>query len=131
MANMTSEAFPDPSTGGNVSWKTLIGRPKTESDTFTVSIATCPPASKSGHLRLHSHTHAEIYHVASGRGVVRVDGAEYGVQRGSVVYIPGDAEHGIWNTGEDELVWLYVFAADGFGEVVYRFSDTGGGKERA
>jgi len=55
--------------------------------------------------------------------VVRIDGAEHEVAGGDVVFIPGDAEHGIWNVdGERELKWLYCFAVDGFGEVVYRFS---------
>jgi oxalate decarboxylase/phosphoglucose isomerase-like protein (cupin superfamily) len=40
-----------------------------------------------------------------------------------VVFIPGDAEHEAGNTGTEDLVWLYVFAADGFGKIVYRFSD--------
>jgi oxalate decarboxylase/phosphoglucose isomerase-like protein (cupin superfamily) len=41
-----------------------------------------------------------------------------------VVFIPGDAEHCIWNTGQEEdLTWLYVFATDKFQDVVYRFSD--------
>lgn len=42
-----------------------------------------------------------------------------------MVWIPGDAEHETKNVGEEELVWLYVFAADGFGEVVYRFDELG------
>jgi oxalate decarboxylase/phosphoglucose isomerase-like protein (cupin superfamily) len=135
VANTTAESFPDPSTGGNVEWKTLISRPKTDSDTFTVGVATCPPSTTlasryGGHLKLHRHTHAEIYHVISGCGVVCVDGTEHAVRKGSVVYIPGDAEHGIWNTGEDELTWLYVFAADGFEDVVYRFSGDGAVKAR-
>ena len=63
-----------------------------------------------------------MYHVTAGRGIVSIDGQEYEVGKGSVVFIPGDAEHGIRNVGCEDLVWLYAFAADGFGEVVYRFS---------
>jgi mannose-6-phosphate isomerase-like protein (cupin superfamily) len=146
---MPPEGFPDPSAGGNVTWKTLFSNERTETDTFTVGVATCPPgrvvacpASSSdkssasstpslfnpgslgdaGLLKLHRHTHAEIYHVISGTGIVCIDGQEYEVGRGSVVFIPGDAEHGIFNKGEGDLVWLYIFAANGFEEIVYRFS---------
>jgi mannose-6-phosphate isomerase-like protein (cupin superfamily) len=145
---MPPEGFPDPSTGGNVTWKTLMSSEKSATDSFTVGVATCPPgrvmactASSSsesrpsvpslcnpeslgdaGFLQLHRHSHAEIYHVISGSGTVCIDQQEYEVNKGSVVFIPGDAEHGIFNKGNEDLVWLYVFAADGFEDIVYRFS---------
>lgn len=78
---------------------------------------------EAGQLKLHRHAHPELYHVTAGRGVVMIDGVESEVGRGSVVFIPGDAEHGIKCVGEEDLEWLYVFAADRFEEVVYRFSD--------
>jgi mannose-6-phosphate isomerase-like protein (cupin superfamily) len=137
--HVASECFPLPNEGGNVSWKTLVSCDRTNTDTFMVGTATCPagtsaacPGSDSssaqnvdkdaGHLKLHRHTHPELYHVTEGQGIVTLDGLGYEVGKGSVVFIPGDAEHGIRNTGKGELVWLYVFAADGFGDVVYRFS---------
>lgn len=76
-------------------------------------------------MKAHRHSHAELYHITSGTGVVTIDGVEHEVRKGSVVFIPGDAEHGIRNIGEEELVWLYVFAADGFGEIIYRFDEPG------
>lgn len=51
-----------------------------------------------------------------------IDGVESAVEKGSVVFVPGNAEHGVRCTGEEDLVWLYVFATDRFEEVVYRFS---------
>jgi mannose-6-phosphate isomerase-like protein (cupin superfamily) len=84
----------------------------------------CNPESlgDAGFLQLHRHSHAEIYHVISGSGTVCIDQQEYEVNKGSVVFITGDAEHGIFNKGNEDLVWLYVFAADGFEDIVYRFS---------
>lgn len=81
-------------------------------------------------MKLHRHRQAEIYHVTQGRGVVTIDSKEYEVGKGSVVWIPGDAEHGIENVGVEDLVWLYAFAADGFAEVVYRFDEPGLGKAK-
>ncbi|KAI8939776.1 hypothetical protein NX059_003517 [Plenodomus lindquistii] len=134
------ETFDATTAGGNVHWRTLISAPKTSTDTFTVGVATCPAGGRSagcpastipatgpgdsppGCLKAHRHSHAELYHVTAGTGVVTIDGVEHGVSKGSVVFIPGDAEHGVRNTGEEELEWLYVFAAKGFEEIVYRFS---------
>ncbi|KAH7075125.1 hypothetical protein FB567DRAFT_183925 [Paraphoma chrysanthemicola] len=153
IAAILPESFPSPDRG-IVSWKTLISSPQTRTNTFTVGIGTCPAGSRvscpsqhssssagqghgqgQGFLALHRHAHAEIYYVISGRGVVSIDGREERVGKGSLVFIPGDAVHGVrclgggedgkGGDGEEEdggdLVWLYVFAADGFGEIGYRF----------
>lgn len=125
ISQRVAERFPDASVGGDVSWKTLISQPGTRTDTFTVGMASCKPA-RTGEgggvgLKMHRHTHAEIYYVMKGRGIVTIGGEEHEVQEGSVVYIPGDAEHGMRCLGDGEVTWLYVFAADGFEEVKYRF----------
>lgn len=122
IATLPEDRFPDPTTGGNVSWKTLLSSPRTPTNTLTSGLARCPP--RGGQLKCHRHAHAELYHLVRGRGVVTIDGEESEVAAGDVVFIPGDAEHGIRNEEEEEeLVWLYVFAADAFEEVVYRFGD--------
>lgn len=119
IAAREAEGFPD-SSKGLVSWKTLISAPQTSTDALTVGIATCPP--KSGHLCRHRHSHAELYHIISGHGLVSIDGIEQTVRAGSVIYIPGDAEHSIRNEDPDnELRWLYCFGADGFADIKYRF----------
>jgi mannose-6-phosphate isomerase-like protein (cupin superfamily) len=128
---MAPETFPHPSEGGNVNWETLMSCGRTDTDTFTAGIAMCPPAAstscptshepdgiEAGHLKLHRHIHAEMYHVTAGKGVVSIDGLEHVVEKGSVVFIPGDVEHDIRDTGTGDLVWLYVFAANGFSDEV-------------
>jgi oxalate decarboxylase/phosphoglucose isomerase-like protein (cupin superfamily) len=45
------------------------------------------------------------------------------VTAGSAVFVPGDAEHGIRNTGEGPLRFVYAFATDAVDDVVSRFSD--------
>ena len=53
---------------------------------------------------------------------MEIGDVEHMVKAGSVVFIPSDARHGVRNlSSSEELVWLYVFAADDFGEVTYRF----------
>lgn len=112
------ESFEETSKG-ICSWKTLISAPQTATTALTAGIATLPP--REGQLCPHRHSHAEIYHIISGRGIMQIDGVEQEVSAGSVVYIPGDAEHGIRNESDEEMKWLYVFGADSFGDVVYRF----------
>lgn len=113
------ESFPDTSKGV-VSWKTLISAPQTATDSLTVGVASCPP--QEGHLCPHRHREAEVYHIISGRGIMKIDGHEQEVAAGSVVFIPGDAEHGIRNEDpQEELKWLYVFGTDSFQDIKYRF----------
>jgi len=90
-------------------------------------IAVCPP--KAGHLCPHRHLQAEIYHILEGSGIVTIDGREFKVEKGSSVFVPGDAEHGIRNEEEKELKWFYVFPTGRFGDIVYRFSHETEGKE--
>ncbi|KAF2175038.1 RmlC-like cupin [Zopfia rhizophila CBS 207.26] len=124
ITNTPIEGFSGP-TGGNVTWQTLLSSPKTSTDTFTTGIAKCAPGG--GYLQLHLHKQAEICHIIQGRGIVPINGTEYQVEKGSVVFIPGDVEHGILNTSEhEELAWLYVFATSAFGNVEYMFKETEG-----
>lgn len=52
-----------------------------------------------------------------------IEGRKFDVEKDSTVYIPGNAEHGIVNTGRGELRWFYVFPTNSFGDVVYRFAE--------
>lgn len=91
-------------------------------------IAVCQP--RTGSLCPHRHTQAEIYYIISGKGIVQIDGKEYEVEGGSSVFIPGDAEHGIFNKGEEELRWLYVFPTGAFSDIVYRFANEEAGEDK-
>ncbi|KAI4729879.1 RmlC-like cupin [Aureobasidium sp. EXF-10728] len=123
-ANYTSqtqpESFPDKSRG-DVTWHTLLSSDKTASQDMSAGIASCP--ANTGYLAHHRHTQSEIYYIISGKAEVTVDGNVHAVTGGSTVFIPGDAEHGIRNTGEQELKWFYVFPTASFGNIEYRFSE--------
>ena len=112
--------FNDPACGDGISWKTLVSASQTNSHKLTSGIAKCAPST--GHLCVHQHQQAELYHIIQGNGIITIDSVESAVETGSVIFIPGDAKHGIRNTDEaQDLVWLYVFAADDFSEIQYRF----------
>ena len=102
---------------GNVRWRTLLSADRTPSDSITCGIAELADEK----LELHRHSHAEVYHVLSGKGVVSVDGKEFEVGAGSTVFIPGNALHGVKNRDGNVLRLLYVFAADSFEEIEYVF----------
>ncbi|KAI9926314.1 hypothetical protein MW887_004078 [Aspergillus wentii] len=115
-----AEYFSD-SAYGDVTWHTLLSSPQTPSTDLSAGIAVC--RTGTGHLCRHRHTQSEIYHILEGSGDVTIDGSIHSVTKGATVFIPGDAEHGIVNTGDVPLRWLYVFPTGSFQDVVYRFSD--------
>ncbi|KAI1614171.1 RmlC-like cupin domain-containing protein [Exophiala viscosa] len=119
IASCAPEKF-DGVSRGDLSWNTLFSSSITPTNTLSAGIAVCPP--KTGHLCAHRHDQAEIYYVVEGQGIVTIDGKESEVRKGTAVFIPSNAEHGIKNTGDDALKWFYAFATDAFEDVVYRFS---------
>ena len=120
-----AESFPDDSYGV-VTWHTLFSQPLTPTSDLSAGIAVCPP--RNGRLCPHRHEQAEIYHILDGDGEVIIDGVKSRVTKGSSVFIPSNAEHGIVNVGDKDLRWFYVFPTSAFENVVYRFSEVRGAK---
>jgi mannose-6-phosphate isomerase-like protein (cupin superfamily) len=104
---------------GPASWYTLFSSDITPTDSLTAGVVTLEPYI--GKLSIHRHNPAEIYYILSGQGVVHIDGTDYPVTVDSSVFIPGDALHGIYNTGSSPLRFFYAFALDSFAEVEYKF----------
>jgi mannose-6-phosphate isomerase-like protein (cupin superfamily) len=109
-------------------WHTVLSSNLTPTDSLSAGIAVLPP--KTGNLCPHRHLQAEIYYVISGSGIATVNGTDYVLKEGSTFFVPGDAEHGIRNTGDKECRWFYVFATDSFEEVNYRWSDKKEGEQK-
>ena len=116
--NCRQESWDDP-VKGKIGWRTLFSADATATDSLTAGVAEVEPG---GWLGLHRHSPAEIYYVIEGHGVVTIDGAEHRVSRGTAVFIPCNAEHGIRNQGSSMLRFLYAFPVNSFAEVEYRFS---------
>ena len=115
------EEWADP-VRGEVGFRTLFGGAgggATATDSLTAGLTELGPG---GWLGLHRHEPSEVYYVVAGEGTVVLDGAECTVGAGSAVFIPGDVEHGIRNTGEDTLRFFYAFAVSSFEDIEYRFS---------
>ncbi|WP_245700040.1 cupin domain-containing protein [Geodermatophilus siccatus] len=107
---------------GEVSFRVLFSADRTPTSALYTGLTEVAPG---GRLGLHRHGQAEVYHLVEGSGVVVLDGVEHPVTAGSAVFVPGNAEHGIRNTGEGPLRFVYAFATDSVDDVVYRFSDEG------
>ena len=117
-SQVESEVWDDP-VRGNVSFRVLFSADRTPTSSLYTGLSELAPG---GWLGLHRHTQAEVYHLVEGSGVVVLDGVEHPVAAGSAVFIPGNAEHGIRNTGDGPLLFMYAFATDSIDDVVYRFS---------
>ncbi|KPM35869.1 hypothetical protein AK830_g10702 [Neonectria ditissima] len=111
-------SFPDPSFG-TTTWHTLLSAPATPSSSLSAGVAVCPSRGK---LALHRHKQAEVYYILGGSGEVEINGKRSRVSEGMVIWIPGDAEHGVFCSEGEELKWFYVFPEGSFEHVVYRFS---------
>jgi len=103
---------------GRVAWRTLWSADRTPTEALTAGVAELAPGDR---LAPHRHSPPELYYVLAGEGVVTMEDAEHDVRAGTAVFIPGDARHGIRNTGPGPLRFLYAFAVDAFGEVEYRY----------
>ena len=113
------ERWDDPGRGG-VTWRTLLSGDRTPTRDLTMGVAEIPPGESSDPGE-HRHAQVEVYYILSGEGSVVIDGVSHPVRAGSAVYVPGDARHGVANTGVEVLRLLYVFAVDAFDQVEYRF----------
>lgn len=105
---------------GEASWFTFFSGDITDTDAMSAGLMEIEP--HGGSLAPHRHTQPEIYYVVEGSGQLTIDGETTRVTAGCAAFIPGDAEHALRNDTPDPLRVFYVFPADRFADVVYRFS---------
>ena len=121
-ADRQRESFGDPARG-DASWVTFFSAEATPTSAMSAGLAEFAPGGAG--LRPHRHAQPEIYYIAAGSGVITIDGADTKVTAGMAIFIPGDAEHALRNTGDCPLRVFYVFPTDRFSDVIYRFSPPG------
>jgi quercetin dioxygenase-like cupin family protein len=103
---------------GRVRWRALFSAGRTPTEAMTAGVAEIMPGDQ---LKVHRHAPPELYYLLAGQGVVTIDGVDYPVEAGTAVFIPGNAAHGLRNTGQTTLRLFYVFAVNSFSEVEYIF----------
>ena len=106
----TTEKYP------GVRWKFLIDADFDGSSGLSLGFAEIEPG---GNLTLHYHLPAEIYVVTNGTGVLNKSGKLETIKKGDVVYIAGNAEHSLKNSGKEILEFYWIFPTDSFSEVEY------------
>ncbi|KAK5115352.1 hypothetical protein LTR62_001552 [Meristemomyces frigidus] len=128
IAKLDNEGYNDRE-HGKITWKIIISSDRTPTNSLTAGIATCKPkrerrpTSCGGNIAPHRHWQAKTCFFLSGEGVVNVDLIEYEVKAGSVVFIPGNAEHSVRNQSlVEDLVWYYCIASNNSHDVKDRFS---------
>lgn len=85
-----------------------------EADDFKTKTITVLPGKRLSYQK-HEHR-AEHWFVVKGNGTVVLDGVDKGVQAGDSVDIAVGAAHRMWNTGDEELVFVEVQTGTYFGE---------------
>jgi oxalate decarboxylase/phosphoglucose isomerase-like protein (cupin superfamily) len=106
-----------------VTWRTLISADRTFTEKISCGVTDIPADESGRHYVRHRHTEPEVYYILGGEGLVLIDGTEYPVREGTAVFVPGNALHGMKNTGKETLSLLYIFPADSFSDVKYKYSD--------
>ena len=106
----TTEKYP------GVRWKFLIDADFNGSSGLSLGFAEIAPG---GNLTLHYHSPAEIYVVTDGTGILNKSGEHEEIKKGDVVYITGNAKHGLKNNGKEILKFYWIFPKDRFSEVEY------------
>ena len=106
---------------GPVRWMTLLSADRTPTSEIVLGVAEIAPG-ESGEFHQHSHDHAEPYYILSGYGVVTISNNDYSVRPGTTIFFPRGVEHCTINTGLKSLRFLYVFPADSFEQIDYKFT---------
>ena len=117
-ADAPQDGWDDP-VRGRLRWRTLFSQGLTPTSGMTCGVTEL---GRGDWLGLHRHAPPEIYYVFAGAGIVSLDGREINVSAGSAVFIPGMAEHGIRQTGDDLLRLFYGFPVNSFDSVEYLFT---------
>lgn len=120
-AHIRPETWEDPARG-TLHWRSLFDAARTPTDSLVCGVAEMEPGD---HFALHRHPQAEVYFGIEGEGEVMIDGRPHRLAPGVALFIPGNAEHGVPQC-DRPLRWFYVFAADSFAEISYRFSSPPG-----
>lgn len=118
--DLAVEGWDDPGRG-SITWRTIFSSERTPTSGLTLGVAELAPDGTVGNPP-HRHPPAEVYYVIAGEGVVTINGETTPVRAGSAVFVPGDAEHSLANTGTSTMRLLYAFAVDSFDDVMYVFS---------
>ena len=103
----------------NLSWRFLVDGSEHENEGISMGCLRLPVGQS---LPLHHHEEQEIYFILSGIGEILMSGSECkSVTVGDSIYIPNSLPHGVKNTGDTDLIFLWVFPTDSWNDVRYNY----------
>ena len=85
---------------------------------LSCGVLVLPPGEE---LPLHYHSPQEIYIIRKGEGLLLSSLGTEKICKDSFAYIPKNSEHGLRNTGKEDLELLWIFPTDCWEEVEYIF----------
>ena len=103
---------------GKFRWKYMADSTQMKSHGLSCGVLVLPPGEA---LPLHYHSPQEIYIIRRGEGLLLSSLNARKVCKDSFVYIPKNSEHGLRNTGRENLELLWIFPTDCWEEVEYIF----------
>ena len=103
---------------GKFRWKYMVDSTEVKSHGISCGVLVLPPGEE---LPLHFHSPQEIYIIRRGEGLLLSSLNTRKVCEDSFVYIPQNCEHGLKNTGKEDLELLWIFPTDCWEEVEYVF----------
>ena len=85
---------------GKFKWKYMVDSTQMKSHGLSCGVLVLPPGEV---LPLHHHSPQEIYIIRKGEGILLSSLNTRKVCKDSFVYIPQNFEHGLKNTGKEDL----------------------------
>ena len=73
---------------------------------FEVGILRLNPGQKDTQ---GPHSSDELYFVVEGDGFIRIQGKDYGIKKGSCIFIPAETKH-YFHSNKGRLTVLYIFS---------------------
>ena len=118
VSHLKDQAWNEDKEQGNLRWKYIADSTQLMSHGLSCGVLVLPPGEE---LPLHHHSPQEVYIIRQGEGLLLSSLSSKKVYKDSFVYIPKDVNHGLKNTGEEDLEILWIFPTDCWEEVEYIF----------
>ncbi|MDC3081019.1 cupin domain-containing protein [Paracoccaceae bacterium] len=122
VSHLREKAWNENKDQGKFRWKHMTDSTLMKSHGLSCGLLVLPPGEE---LPLHHHSPQEVYIIRQGEGVLlsssNSNSNSKKICKDSFVYIPENIQHGLKNTGEEDLEILWIFPTDCWEEVEYIF----------
>ena len=120
VSHLKDQAWNNEKAYGEFSWTYMADSTKMKSHELSCGVLVLPPGEE---LPLHYHSPQEIYISRQGEGLLLSSSNIKEVCKDTFIYIPKNLEHGLRNTGKEDLELLWIFPTDSWEEIEYVFEN--------